>query len=121
MKILHVDIFGHINCHNKHVDIFIFGYNLSSKPYSAGFLPRTERDRTLWQIFIAEEMLGARCCVDGGGSEWFYFFCIYVLNPKSNIYKNTQVPRGLGLLLILGAGGLVARNTFKDYQVILSW
>ena len=28
-----------------------------------------------------------------------------------------QVPRGLGLLLILGAGGLVARNEFKDYQV----
>jgi len=28
-----------------------------------------------------------------------------------------QVPRGLGLLLILGAGGLVARNIFKDYQV----
>ena len=32
---------------------------------------------------------------------------------------NTQVPRGLGLLLILGAGGLVARNLFKDYQVAM--
>ena len=34
-------------------------------------------------------------------------------------HLNMQVPRGLGLLLILGAGGLVARNTFKDYQVAI--
>merc|ERR1711974_210896 len=44
---------------------------------------------------------------------------------RPNLVANTlcggdaggQVPRGLGLLLILGAGGLLARNIFKDYQV----
>jgi len=38
-------------------------------------------------------------------------------NTLSGGEAGGQVPRGLGLLLILGAGGLVARNTFKDYQV----